>query len=648
LFLDLIASYAVKALNRILHFLPMRFSLWLASGLGSLAYVLSGKRQRVTYANLKAAFSSEKSPAEIKRLTKKVYKHLGRTIADIMLLTKVDDRFVEKYVDIINFERIVEAAKNPNGMILVSAHFGSWELSIAASVIKGFPMHIIARDQKMQRVNELFNGMREAKGNVVIRKGLDIKKIFRVLHEGKSLGLLADQNAGSSGELIDFFGRPASTVTGPYRFAQKSGAWVLPAFIHRKKGPYHELVLEQPMKIGEDDDIIPYMEEYSRLLEKHVRDHPDQWFWVHKRWKVTPLRKVMVLDDGKKGHLKQSLAVVKQMRRFREDEGYAPEYIEAEVVRINFRNKARKTVFNALSPFFVNNFQGRMGFLRWALDAESYDNAVNRYADIIVSCGSSLFGVSRMLKIENYARNVTVMDPGPLSRKKFDLVIIPRHDMHKVKGKPKDNLIFTDLAPNLISSGELASFREKIGEGKAFPGKFRLGLLLGGDNPDYTFGNDLLRSLGENVRRSCEARDGYLYMTTSRRTSEGAEAAVKEMLGSYPRCAMYVSGRDDTDDHTVEKIMAASDVIMVSGESISMVSEAVSSGKPVLVFMPDKKVAGPTKYEKFVDDLDRKKYLKVVKPEEIPDRLTDVLERRAEFTVPEDNRRIYEKLYRLF
>jgi mitochondrial fission protein ELM1 len=111
---------------------------------------------------------------------------------------------------------------------------------------------------------------------------------------------------------------------------------------------------------------------------------------------------------------------------------------------------------------------------------------------------------------------------------------------------------------------------------------------------------------------------------------------------------MFVLGRGDRDEHTVEKILASSDTVIVSGESISMVSEAVSSGRPVLVFMPRKKAEGLTKYERFVEELRERGHLRLVKPSDIPDELVHIVEKKQEVTLPEDNRRIYEKLYKLF
>lgn len=637
--LDLIAYFLVKGINRVLHVLPMDFSLWLGRRCGAVIYALAGKRRNIAYANLKAAFYAEKTPQELKRLTRNVYSHMGETFAELIAMTKVDKNYVEKYIKIHNLDRVDRASRNPEGMLFASAHFGNWELCCVASVAKGYALHLIARDQKMRRLNELFNKLRETKGNFVIRKGMDIKNVFRVLHAGKSVGLLGDQNAGANGQLVDFFGRPASLAQGPYRFAQKCGAWILPAFIWRVKGPYHEVMIEEPMVIGEGDDLEPYMQKYNELLEKHIRAHPEQWMWMHKRWKVTPLKRILVLDDGRKGHLKQSLAVVKQISKYRQDKGFKTEDTPVDTVRISFKDSFRKSVFNFISPFTARKAQGKLRLMRWALDPESYEAAVMRHADIIVSCGSSLAGVNLYLKAENYSRSVTVLAPASYAAKRFDLIIMPSHDL---KGKKiPENTVVTELAPNLIDPAELSSLR------KAHDG-LCIGLLAGGENPYFAFSSDLAEQVSVGLKAACGRTGGHFYATTSRRTPPESDEVFKELLGGDTRSLGFVTGKDDRDERTVEKILASGDVIVVSGESISMVSEAVASGKPVLVFMPEKRTAKVTKYEKFVDGLAAKGFLKRVEPRDIAAEASSAAQARAKLTLPEDNKRIYERAYKLF
>lgn len=638
--LDLILSVMVRGFNLLFGITPMSFNLWLGRRCGFVVYLFNGKRRRVAYANLKAAFADEKTPKELRRITKKIYINMLQSVVELLSMAKFGRKYAEKYfsmrdMDKLQLKRLSESGK---GVIFVTGHFGNWELSAVTSAVIGFPLHFLGREQKMKRVDELINLIRESKGNSVIRKGTDVKRIIRVLRKGEIVGMALDQNAGVNGELVDMFGRSASMAIGPFRLAERTGAYILPTFMCRLKGQYHEFVLEPEMTIKKGtEDVKSYMREFNRLLEKHIRAYPDQWLWMHKRWKMTPLKKIMVLDDGRKGHLKQSLAVVKQIGKFREAEGYAPGDLDVKWIKVKFKSKARRAVLDVLSFAVGRLLQGRSFLLKWALEEESYNNIESYYADVIISCGSALFGVNFLMKAENNARNLTVLDPGGGRRKRFDLVVIPRHDATD-KDTRDDKVIVTDLAPNLIDAEEM----------KKKDMKKRVGLLFGGDNSQFTFSDTLTRGVADAVKAACGGSEAVLRATTSRRTSENADALLKEELGGCEICESFVSGRTDTAEDTVEKILASSDVVIVSGESISMVSEAVSSGKPVLVFMPDKKVPGLTKYERFVDDLEERKYLKRVKVEDIPERSREVLEKRTPFAIPDDDRRIYEKLYRLF
>jgi len=635
----------VIGLNRIFNILPMNFVLAKGRFWGNIIYFLSGKRSRITYSNLKAAYCGEKKPEELAVLARKVYISTGETFAELLALTKVDKKYVEKYVTVHNLERVEKAAKNPNGMIFVSAHFGNWELCTATSAIKGFPMYSLARDQKMARLNELLNKLRESKGNLVVRKGMDIKNVFRILKSGKSIGLLADQNAGSSGVLIDFFGRPASTAIGPYRFAQKTGAVILTAFIHRRKGPYQDLFVEEMMEIKDGEDLAPYAKKYNDLLEKHIRRSPEQWFWMHKRWKKTTLKKIMILDDGKKGHLKQSLSVLKQISVYRKDEGFSDKDLEVAVVGIKFKTKWHKTILNVLCPFLTWRLGIHLKMLKWALTKDTFENAINRYADVIVSSGSNLYGVNHALKIENYARNVAVLDPGPMMRGKFNVLILPEHDARKVG--TKENVSVTKLAPNLIDLSELLTLKAELSDKNA-DGTRGVGVLIGGENDHYYFVAEKLGNMIREIVGFCEERKWKVYATTSRRTPGDSEIEAEEIISKSTSCGFFVKGKNDDEVNTVEKILALSDVVVVSGESISMVSEAVSSGRMVLAFMPEAKKTGANKYGSFIKNLENEGYLRVVTPANIRKCLENVFNEELRGKVTGDNKKIYEKLYKLF
>lgn len=199
--IDLIASIFIRGLNIFFHFMPIRANLWLGRRIGSLAFFINKKRRLIAYANLKAAFAAEKSPAELRAITKRVYVNLIQSFTEILSLTKVNKSYVNKYVEVVNMDRIENAGKSGRGTILLTAHFGDWELSSLVSAMKDFPITVLAREQKMKRLNELLNRLRESKGCKVVRKGMSTKLIFRELYRKNMVGILSDQDAGGTGRL---------------------------------------------------------------------------------------------------------------------------------------------------------------------------------------------------------------------------------------------------------------------------------------------------------------------------------------------------------------------------------------------------------------------------------------------------------------
>ena len=150
--IDYIASILTRGLNIIFHFIPIEADLWMGRSIGRIAFVFNKKRRLIAYANLKAAFAKEKSPPELRAITKDVYVNLVQTFSEIASLTKVSKAYVNKYVEVVNMRQIEDAGKSGRGTILLTAHFGDWELSSLVSAMKGFPITVLAREQKMKRV----------------------------------------------------------------------------------------------------------------------------------------------------------------------------------------------------------------------------------------------------------------------------------------------------------------------------------------------------------------------------------------------------------------------------------------------------------------------------------------------------------------
>jgi KDO2-lipid IV(A) lauroyltransferase len=514
--LDYTAYIIVRFLNVLFAFIPISLALWLGRRVGTIAFLINKKRRRIAYANLKAAFAKEKTPRELQLITKKVYQNMAQTFVEILNLTKVSRRYIDRYVRIDRFDRIQDAAKSGRGVILLTAHFGDWELLSLTSALVGFPISVLVREQKMKRLNELLNRLRESKGCRVIRKGMPTKNLLKALYDGQIVGILSDQDAGKEGVFVDFFNRPTSCHAGPMEMAQRTDSLVIPNFIVRKHGPYHTVFLEEPVDFhGAGDDVKMHIQRFASLLESYVRRYPDQWLWLHKRWKSTPIRTVLVLNDGKAGHLNQSLAVADKIRKARMAQGYGPEDTKIIVKDLRFRNKFARIALSACAALANWRCHGCMRCMKLCLERESYEALMGTYAEFVVSCGSSLAAANVLMAIENNAKNVVVMKPDSLiGADKFALSIIPRHD-HPRLGK---RILATIVAPNLMDENVLKSDAEKLKAILRSERRPRLGLLIGGDNPEFALTREIGDALVNNVLKICDETGASFLVTTSRRT----------------------------------------------------------------------------------------------------------------------------------
>lgn len=652
-YIDYICAGLVRILNLIFHFLPIRFILWLGRQCGIIVYLINAPRRIIGYTNLRAVFCKRKSPRELAKLTRGVYRSLTEVFFEILALTRVNEKYIDKYIEIVNTENIFKVIGHPDGIIFLTAHFGNWELSGMASAIKGFPIVVLARAQSMKRLDGLINKLRESKGLQIVRKGITTKYIVKALHQGKMIGMVGDQNAGKTGVFVDFFGRPTSTAPGTAKIASKTGAFILPAFMARVKGPYHKLILEEPIKIKKGEDITPYLARYNKLLEKHITMYPEQWLWLHKRWKATPIKKVTVISDGKKGHLNQSLALSRELKRYRERSGYIWEDTKVEIVDAKFKNKFTKILLPFLALFSGKRCQGCMRCLRFCLRRDFYEELIRRYSDIVISCGSSVAAVNRFFSIENNAKSAVLMKPSILGLNKFDMAVLPWHD--RKKGTSNGSIIVTETVPNLIDEEYLKNSSREISriaklEMPKTSGASRIiGVLLGGDNSDFALTENITKELLDNIVDASNKLSADILFTTSRRTPKPAERAVKMRLREEARCKLLVIANEKNIPHAVGGILGLSDMVIVSGESASMVSEAIQSKKRVIVLKlkKKKKKSKTGKFERMLGRLEEKKYIIIADTEDLSRVICRNFDSPRKGYPPQDSHNIYKYMWRL-
>lgn len=645
--LDYIAFFIVRGLNIIFSVVPVSLTLWIGRRLGTIAFIVNKKRRVVAYANLKAAFCKEKSPGELRRITKRVYQNMAQTFAEVLNLTKVNRKYVDRYVEVVNMERIRNASKSGRGTILLTAHFGDWELSSLVSSVEGFPIRVLVREQKMKRLNELLNRLRESNGCKVIRKGMQTKNILKALYDNNIVGILSDQDAGKNGMFVDFFGRPTSCHTGPFEIAKHTDSLILPNFIVRTRGPYHKLHLEEYIDFRDTkspEAVRENLQRFAKLLESYIRKYPDQWLWLHKRWKSTPVRTVLILSDGKAGHLNQSLAVAEQIRKARMLQGYAAGDTRIVVKNVKYKSRFTRSALSVCAAFSSWRCQGCMRCMKACLTKDCCEDLMAAYCDFVISCGSSLAAANIFMSWENDAKNIVIMKPGmPVGTGKFDLALIPQHDSPGAAA----NIVTTHLAPTLIDEGKLKtdaeSLRRRVGGLK----DNAVGLFIGGDNPEFSLSEETAGSVIDNISEFCKRHDAELMVTTSRRTSGAVEKLLKTRLRGDPRCRLLVIANENNFAEAVGGMLGLCRIAVVSEESVSMISEAIASGRRTVVFRLEKKTGSPTKHERTLQNLERGGYATVAKAEDLVSALEGALKSAAPARPLDDGEKIFKAVRRL-
>src|SRR3989338_8269945 len=304
-------------LSLFVQLLPIRGALFLGRMAGFSLYVT--KRSRIAYANLKAAFKSRYSAKERKAIIRKHFEHLGQNMVEVLRFPKMDQRYFEQFILAEHRERYEQAVSSGRGTVLLTPHFGNWELSQVLSALVGKPLHILARGQKHSQLDDFLNRLRTAHGSIAVLKGSAVRSLIRVLRKGGAVGALGDLSGGRSGALVRFFGRRTTAPTGIFEITARTNAVLLPCFIVRENGPFHKVYVEPPFPVHESEETESVLQEsilrYYALLESWIERFPEQLFWVYKRWKYCYTKRVLVLHDDKAGHNTQSDAIAKEFER---------------------------------------------------------------------------------------------------------------------------------------------------------------------------------------------------------------------------------------------------------------------------------------------------------------------------------------------
>ncbi len=266
--------------------LPMGLAIRLGAGVGLLGYALVGRYRRVAIANLQRAFP-EWSPAQVRATAKRVFRNFGVSLAEFLKAPSMSREAIAKRIEVVGLEHLDSAFRQGKGVLLITGHFGNWELMARYLCLLGYPIWVIARDTDDPATTELVTMVRERSGYKVIPRGKAVHRVLRVLRQNEAVGILPDQNAGDV--FVEFFGQKAGSVAGPAVFHLRTGAPLVPLFNVRLPGDYHRIEILPPMQFEPSENLQAdsqrIMQALHDVLETYVRRYPDQWLWLHDRWK---------------------------------------------------------------------------------------------------------------------------------------------------------------------------------------------------------------------------------------------------------------------------------------------------------------------------------------------------------------------------
>jgi len=282
--------YLGRVFAFIVYLIPLRVGLWIAGLLGTAAFHLSGKYGRITIENLRAAFGSEKTEGEIRAIAMKVFQNIAKNAVEMVNFPKINASNLDRFVRMENAQILDEGYRKGKGILVLTAHIGNWELMALTLRVKGYPGVTIGKKIYFHKYDRYLNMLRRVHDVNVIYRDESPKNMLKVLKKNWIVGIVADQDIDSiDGVFVNFFGRPAYTPAGPVVLARVSGAALIPVFIVRENGR-HVLKVEKPIELADtgdkEKDVINNTQKWSDVIELFVKRYPDQWVWMHRRWKT--------------------------------------------------------------------------------------------------------------------------------------------------------------------------------------------------------------------------------------------------------------------------------------------------------------------------------------------------------------------------
>ena len=282
--------YLLKVVIFFLGLVPLKISLKIADLGGKIAFRLVRRYRERAVSNLDDVFSTDHG--QNTQIAENVFRNLAKNGAEwIKLMSGPLKNILDLVTDFRGAENLDNVLAEGRGCVLLTFHFGNWELLPFFLTNKGYGGSIVVRRIYFHKYDKFITRLRNRCGVNVIYRDESPKKMLKTMRNGEILGILPDQDLDNvEGTFVDYFGKPAYTPTAPVKMAVASGTKIVPVFVVRKRDNKHMVIVESPIDPSEegksDAGIRKYTQMWTSVLERYVRQYPDQWVWVHPRWKT--------------------------------------------------------------------------------------------------------------------------------------------------------------------------------------------------------------------------------------------------------------------------------------------------------------------------------------------------------------------------
>lgn len=286
-----LARLGLQICSLIIRRLPGAMIYGFAKHVARLGYFIASKQRKIALDGLNTAFNKEKAPDEIKKIVKDCFIFMAKSGVELVFLVDRPD-LVRKKVSLSGKEHLDAALNKGKGVILVSAHFGNFPLLMMKLSLEGYKIAGIMRYARDEKAEKIFYKQRQKVGIKTIysqpRKAC-VENSIRTLRNNELLFIPLDQNFGTGGVFVDFFGRKAATATGPVVLSLRTQAAILPCFIIRGSNDTHKVIFEPEFKLEKADTyektVFINIQRLTNIIESYIRKYPAEWGWIHRRWK---------------------------------------------------------------------------------------------------------------------------------------------------------------------------------------------------------------------------------------------------------------------------------------------------------------------------------------------------------------------------